>query len=148
MMTTAAFIRRGLASFKDEESGKPTFRILDHGDSGCLPVVAAMLNPELEWSYDCIDMQHVLAMSHWYVSGYGLSFKHPVTGEELPLFTDLPGSSTMFRIVVKANLTADLANDLLNAFRDALACLDRSDGAFTSMRHTNKAHQHHANHVC
>eukprot|EP00962_Isochrysis_galbana_P057101 scaffold29317_cov101-Isochrysis_galbana.AAC.1 len=23
-------------------------------------------------------MQHVLAMSHWYVSGYGLSFKHPV----------------------------------------------------------------------
>jgi hypothetical protein len=24
--------------------------MLDHGDSGCLPVVAAMLNPELEVS--------------------------------------------------------------------------------------------------
>eukprot|EP00967_Tisochrysis_lutea_P142399 scaffold263002_cov31-Tisochrysis_lutea.AAC.3 len=53
--------------------------MLDAGDVGCLPVVAAMLNPELEWSYDSIDMQHVLAQSHWYVSGYSMSFTHPVS---------------------------------------------------------------------
>jgi len=64
------------------------------------------------------DLTRVL-LRRRYVSGYSLSFTHPVSGEALPLFEDMPASATMFRIVVKANLTADLALDLLKAFREA-----------------------------
>ena len=43
--------------------GKPRFALLDDGDTRCLPVVTAMLNPECGFTYDDIDMPRVLSQS-------------------------------------------------------------------------------------
>jgi len=72
-----------------------------------------MLNPELELSFDCIDVQHVLAERHWYVSGYTMSFHEPHGDELHLLFKDTSEQTSMFRIVVKASLTRALAGDLV-----------------------------------
>ena len=40
------------------KDGKPRFVVCDHGDKGCLPVVAAFLNPEANLAFDDIDLQH------------------------------------------------------------------------------------------
>ena len=100
---------------------------LDHGDDHCLPVVTAMLNPECGFSYDDIDLQHVLSQHHWYVSGYKMGFNDPVTEKMGPLFKDSNAEQTMFRIVVKNNMTRSMADHLLASFVEALAFLDSVD---------------------
>jgi glutamate decarboxylase len=59
-MGNAAFIRNFLMDLK-HPSGKHRFEMLDGGDSCCLPVVAARLNPEIQMPYDDIDLQHALS---------------------------------------------------------------------------------------
>lgn len=59
-MNCAAYIRNFLRDLK-HPSGKPRFQILDGGDTCCLPVVAARLNPDIELPYDDIDLQHALS---------------------------------------------------------------------------------------
>merc|ERR1712166_1197478 len=105
-------------------SGKPRFVMLDAGDSKFLPVVAAMLNPELELDYDDIDLQHTIAQDHWYVSGYKMSFPHPITEQTLPLLKGQPASQSMFRVVVKCNLTPALGHNLIEVIATAVQYLD------------------------
>lgn len=125
MMANAQFLRSGLQQMTYQ--GKPRFVILDDGDQNCLPVVTAMLNPACGFSYDDIDLQHVLAQHHWYVSGYRMGFEHPVTGKTEALFSDAQADQAMFRIVVKNNLTRDMARDLLASFDAAFEFLDSVD---------------------
>ena len=61
MMIHAQKIREGLEKMRFE--GKPRFIILDDGDKNCLPVVTAMLNPECNFEYDDIDLQHAISPS-------------------------------------------------------------------------------------
>ena len=121
MMRNAKFIRDALKAMTHE--GKPRFVFLDHGDDRCLPVVTAMLNPECGFTYDDIDLQHVLAQHHWYVSGYKMGFNHPLTEETTALFSDEHADKTMFRIVVKSNLTRDMAEHLIASFNAAFGFL-------------------------
>ena len=74
MMGNAKYIRDGLKAMT--WNGRPRFVFLDHGDEGCLPVVAASLNPACGFTYDDIDLQHALSQHHWYVGGYKRSFEH------------------------------------------------------------------------
>ena len=103
------------------------FILLDDGDETCLPVVTAMLNPECGFTYDDIDLQHVLSQHHWYVSGYRMGLDDPVSEETIPLFHDQDAKKTMFRIVVKSNLTRDMATHLLSSFEAAFEFLDAVD---------------------
>merc|ERR1712130_561431 len=89
----------------------------------CLPVVTAMLNPDASPGFDDIDLQHTLAEDRWYVSGYQMSYKNPNTEVKEPLFTDQPMHQTMFRVVVKANLTKDMISHLIRTFKHALKTL-------------------------
>ena len=125
LMANAKFLRDGLKAMRYK--GKPRFVFLDHGDTHCLPVVTAMLNPECGFTYDDIDLQHVLSQNHWYVSGYRMGFNHPVSEEYSPLFHDEDAQRPMFRIVVKSNLTRYLAEDLLESFKSAFELLDAVD---------------------
>jgi glutamate decarboxylase len=141
MMRNASFIREGLQAMHHE--GKPRFIFLDHGDEHCLPVVTAMLNPECGFSYDDIDLQHVLSQHHWYVSGYKMGFDHPLTEEKLALFHNADADQTMFRIVVKNNLTRDMAQNLLVSFEEACRFLDAVD--FSSLHGFDTAQLRHNN---
>lgn len=125
MMENARFLREGLESMT--YGGKHRFVVLDDGEERCLPVVTAMLNPECEFTYDDIDLQHVLSQHHWYVSGYKMGYNHPLTEQNTPLFHDEDADQTMFRIVVKNNLTRDLAEHLLESFQAAFEFLDGVD---------------------
>jgi glutamate decarboxylase len=125
MMRNATFLRDGLRAM--EHNGKARFVLLDDGDEHCLPVVTAMLNPDAGFTYDDIDLQHVLSQHHWYVSGYKMNYLHPISEDTLPLFHDAEAGQTMFRIVVKGNLTRDMAEDLLESFNAALSFLDSVD---------------------
>merc|ERR1719343_1833188 len=120
---------------KMELNGKKRFELMDAGrikfdkdgtigHEGMLPVFAARLNPELDLKYNDIDLQHQLSEEHWYVSGYALSMTHPLTHEKMPLFHDADKQGTMFRVVVKANLTRYLANNLISCMKKALELLD------------------------
>jgi glutamate decarboxylase len=125
MMQNAQFLRAELSALRYED--KPRFVILDDGDTHCLPVVTAMLNPDADFTYDDIDLQHVLSQHHWYVSGYKMNYQHPITEETLSLFHDEKTDQTMFRIVVKGNLTRTMAKDLMESFTAALEFLDAVD---------------------
>lgn len=138
-MAVAAYIRHALKNMK-HPSGKPTFQILDGGDTCCLPVVGARLNPELDIKYDDIDLQHALSESHWYVSGYTLSFENfGNKGIVESLFTDVDQNLTMFRIVCKSNLTFSLAEDLVEQIRDVLPVLDSMEDGYASIQATKEA---------
>jgi glutamate decarboxylase len=139
LMANAQFLRTGLQGMTC--SGQPRFIILDDGEQHCLPVVTAMLNPECGFSYDDIDLQHVLSQHHWYVSGYRMGFEHPSTDKTEPLFSDRDADQSMFRIVVKNNLTRDMARDLLGAFDAAFEFLDSVD--FSSLHSLNTAKLRH-----
>lgn len=141
-MATASFLRSGLAQMVHEPTGRPLFRILDAGDAGCLPVVTAMFNPDLGLPYDSSDLQHVLSERHWYVGGYKMQFNHPLTEEPMPLFTDADLETSMFRVVVKANLSRQLAVDLLESIREATRFLERTGAAYASMHKGTKAAKH------
>jgi glutamate decarboxylase len=125
MMSNAKYLRDGLK--KMTYKGKPRFVFLDHGDSDALPVVAAALNPDCDLTYDDIDLQHALSQHHWYVGGYKMAFDHPLTEESLPLFSDEEAGQTMFRIVVKNNLTRGMADHLLASFEKTFEFLDAVD---------------------
>ncbi len=122
MMENARYIRDGLKAMTHK--GKPRFRLLDNGDEGCLPVVAAMLTPEFGRQYDDIDLQHVISQHHWYVGSYRMEYHHPLSGERKPLFRDADADSTMFRIVVKSNLTRNMAGHLIESIEEAVQLLD------------------------
>ena len=109
--------------------------MLDGGDTNCLPVVAARINPELNLHYDDIDMQHALSESHWYVSGYSLGFNNPLNENFEALFSDVKKECTMFRVVVKSNLTLGLAEDLTDHIAKVLVLLDSMDGKYEAMRY-------------
>jgi glutamate decarboxylase len=133
MMHNAKLIRDGLKAMT--KRGKPLFIMLDHGDTECLPVVTAMLNPALELNYNDVDLQHTIAQDHWYVSAYSMSFNHPITEVNESLFTDAEKDRTMFRVVVKANLSTYLATHLLKSVTDAIKCMDE---IFTRPEHKGK----------
>jgi len=144
MMGVARHIRDGLKSM--EFCGKPTFQLLDSGDTKCLPVVAARLNPQLQLLFNDIDLQHAIAEDHWYVSGYAMSMTHPTTDKKQPLFFDEDETGTMFRVVVKSNLTKFMADDLLRAISRALDVLIEHNQAGT--RRARAKRDHHRGHVC
>ncbi len=125
LMANAKYLRDGLKAMQYE--GKPRFVLLDDGDEHCLPVVTAMLNPECDFDYDDIDMQHILSQNHWYVSGYRMGFNDPISEKYSPLFHDEDAQKSMFRIVVKSNLTRSLAEDLLQSLDAAFEVLDTVD---------------------
>lgn len=115
-------IRKGMQQM--QYKGKPRFILLDNGDQGCLPVVSARLNPECGFAYDDIDLQHILSSHNWYVGGYKMEFDQPLTEEKLPLFHDMPQDETMFRIVIKGNITDVMVNNLMEAFVASFEFLD------------------------
>lgn len=55
-MASAAFIRHFLKDQIHKPTGKPRFQMLDGGDTGCLPVVSARINPDLNLHYNDIGM--------------------------------------------------------------------------------------------
>jgi len=123
-MKVTAFLRKEILGMKDPESGLPYFLSLDCGDTHCLPVFAARLNPEVTLNqFNDIDLQHTLYESHWYVSGYTMGFEDFVQEKTVPFTSDAAKNSTMFRIVVKSNLTLNLAEDLIVHFREAVEYL-------------------------
>ena len=135
-MFVAEFIRNGLRNFRDAKTKLPVFRILDFGGGECcLPVVAAQLNTAIGYPFTDVDMQHVLAERHWYVGSYRMSFTHPLDEVEMSLFEDEAYNSTMFRVVVKVNLTMDLAKDLLSAFGEALNFLGQHSAGYRRVLH-------------
>jgi len=125
MMKNAKMIRDGLKSMTYK--GKPRFIFLDTGDDKCLPVVTAMLNPHCEFNFDDIDLQNILSQHHWYVSGYRMGFLDPNTEIMTPLFSDQDKGKSMFRVVVKSNLTYNMINNLLESFEESIKLLDSID---------------------
>lgn len=59
-MEVASVIRKALANMK-HTNGDLRFEIIDGGDTHCLPVVSARLNPEVSTAYNDIDLQHALS---------------------------------------------------------------------------------------
>ena len=59
-MKNAKYLRDRIKVMKNE-NGLPWFEIVDCGDTLCLPVLAARLNPALALKFDDIDIQHGLA---------------------------------------------------------------------------------------
>ena len=97
----------------------------------CLPVVTAMLNPECGFTYDDVDLQHAMSQHHWYLGSYRMQFNHPLTEQPMPLFHDADPETTMFRIVVKTNLTRNMAENLLESFHATSRFLDSVNFADT-----------------
>ena len=134
--------------------GKPRFIILDDGDKNCLPVVTAMLNPECNFEYDDIDLQHAISEHHWYVSAYKMNFEDPITKQDKPIFTDQDGPKTMFRVVVKNNINSVMVDNLLDSFGKTLEMLDsiefknKSNGDFKGMHRKKHLFSKHLCHVC
>lgn len=147
-MEVAAYMRDHMRS-KKHTCGKPRFEILDGGlhEHGCLPVVGARLNKACHLHYDDIDLQHALAESHWYVSGYELTFEnydHDAIKETL--FTDVDMTDTMFRIVVKSNLTLGMAQQLMGQLDEVIQVLDDMKDGYESV-HRMRLKAKTANHI-
>lgn len=132
-MTVAKYLREGLKSI--QANGQPIFTILDAVGMSeqklCLPVVTAMINPDLGLPFDDIDLQHIIAQGHWYVSGYHMSMHHPLSEDTMPLFTDQHCEQAMFRIVVKNNLTMRMAANLMDEIKAAVNFLTSHGKGFT-----------------
>jgi len=141
MMNVCTYIRKELKSMMSEDGKTPIFAMLDDGDTGCLPVVAAMVNPELKAPYDDIDLQYELGKTHWYVSGYRMDFEHPLTKKELPIFTDQPAEKTMFRVVVKSNLTIRMAKNLVTSFKQSIDFLNSHGPGYKKFHAQQRYHQ-------
>eukprot|EP00804_Cyclotella_cryptica_P010916 CCRYP_018966-RA/>CCRYP_018966-RA protein AED:0.11 eAED:0.11 QI:102/0.87/0.77/1/1/1/9/454/601 len=132
-MKVAAYLRNFISNLT-HPNGQKRFQILDGGDTCCLPVVSARLNPDLGLHYDDKDLQHALSESHWYVSGYSLGFENPATFEFEDIFSDIDQASTMFRIVVKSNLSQGLAENLAHKIKETLAVLDDLDEGYEGVK--------------
>ena len=141
MMAVADRVRTGVAALKRPD-GTPYVVLLDAGNAGCLPVVTARVNPALGAPYDDVDLQHAIAQEHWYVCGYKMNMRHPLTEETLPLFSDRDADTTMFRVVVKANVSMPMANNLVSAIEKAFRFLDAHGAGFR--KHPD--HKHHGGH--
>lgn len=146
MMEVSKFIRAKLKAMN--HNGKPVFQALDAGDTGCLPVVTMRLNPDQKFGFDDIDFQHTIAEAHWYVSGYAMSYTHPTTEKKLPLFNDADINATMFRVVVKSNLTMYLAEDLIEAVQTTVNKLVSAQNNQHPFVANKKRKQHHGGHAC
>ena len=147
MMSHADLIRTHLR--KMNYNGLSRFIILDNGNNNCLPVVTAMLNPDCKLDYDDIDLQHALSQHHWYVSAYKMGFNCPTTDKIIPIFRDEKETQTMFRIVVKSNITPSMIEHLISSFVKALEFLDdinfKSHSSFDSskLRHKDQVVTNH-----
>ena len=139
MMENARYIREQLAQMTYND--QPRFILLDDGNTHCLPVVTAMLNPACELTYDDIDLQHVLSQHHWYVSGYRMGLEDPLSEQTVALFNDQDAEQSMCRIVVKANLTRDMAVHLVKSFAAAFELLDAVD--FSALHQFDTARLRH-----
>lgn len=91
--------------------------------------------------------QHVIAERNWYISGYHFSYKHPITEQTLPLCSDVPAEQSLFRVVVKANLTRQLAEDLLVAVRETVVLMDEAGAGFRDMHRKKVARPVRGRHV-
>ena len=94
------------------------------------------MNPDLKLPYDDIDLQHVMMGHHWYVSGYMMSLLDPASEQTRPLFTDAEPAQTMFRVVVKADVTRPMIEHLLISFKSALRDMDEFGHGFKDMHRT------------
>ena len=138
MMNTTKFIRDRMKEVKSP-NWKIYFMIIDDGDQVSLPVVTAMIDKDAGLPFDDIDLQHVLSMEHWYVSGYVQNFHDPDTEETLPLFSNSPADGTMFRIVVKSNLTHTMTVNLVECIQRSIQFLVDLGKGFEKM-HRNSSH--------
>ena len=79
-----------------------------------------------------------------------MGFTHPHTEETLPLFYDQEAEKTMFRIVVKNNMTRDMADHLLASIAETFTFLDSVDFSklhqFDTMRLRHKDQRRPSNH--
>jgi len=146
-MSNAKYLRDALKAFKHSD-GRPKFQLLDAGDENCLPVVTACLNPELKLPYDDIDLQHQMLQNHWYVSGYKMCFHDPTDESTRPLFHDAKKSQTMFRVVVKANVTRPMMDNLVTSLTACIRDMDSLGPGFQSMHIAKKQKTHHKGHAC
>merc|ERR1719401_763674 len=146
-MANAKYLRDALKAMKHTD-GRPKFVILDAGDTKCLSVVAAYLNPELKLPYDDIDLQHQVLQNHWYVSGYKMSFRDPADEKTRPLFHDAPPNQTMFRVVVKANLTRALMENLITSIKAAIHEMDLLGPGFKRLHEPKKQKTGPTNPAC
>lgn len=89
----------------------------------------------------------MIAERHWYISGYHFSYKHPITEQTLPLCSDVPAEQSLFRVVVKANLTRQLAEDLLVAVRETVVLMDEAGAGFRDMHRKKVARPVRGRHV-
>jgi len=142
MMEVAEFIRTSLKGILVKD--KPIFQILDDGSSRkSLPVVAARIDPMADRPYDDIDLQCAISQFHWFVSGYHLKFEDPFSKKVVPLFSDEPEAATMFRVVVKSNLTMSLAKNLVRAFEDSIQFLEEHGKGYLQVHRSSKTHRGH-----
>jgi len=132
-MAVSKFLRDRLKAMKFAD-GRPRFHIVDDGDTHCLPVVGARLSPEGGVSYDDVDLQHALSESHWYVSGYQMNFDNFTKAGELEaLLIGAPIDASMFRVVVKSNLTMTLAEDLADHIDSVIPLMDSMKDGYHSI---------------
>jgi len=137
-MAVSKFLRDRLKAMKFAD-GRPRFHIVDDGDTHCLPVVGARLSPEGGVSYDDVDLQHALSESHWYVSGYQMNFDNFAKAGELEaLLIGAPIDASMFRVVVKSNLTMTLAEDLADHIESVIPIMDNMKDGYNSLHSCGK----------
>ena len=123
MCAIAADIGARLAAM--DKDGIPRFQILSKGKT-CLPVACALFNPDCQTSYNAVVLQNKIMEAGWFVSGYNTAMYRATDEHMVPLFADLSASDSMFRIVVKSNMSPSMANHLLSAVVHALNWLDRN----------------------
>jgi hypothetical protein len=82
--------------------------------------------------YSFLAGQYLLLMvffsayySHWYISGYALSFENLANGAHESLFHDVDKMALMFCVVIKSNLTKALMVDLVHHINNILLVLDK-----------------------
>jgi len=101
------------------------YRLLS--DGGELPVFAFTLKPEVE-NYTVFDVSDRLRMRGWLVPAYTF----PANLEEL----------SVLRVVVRAGMTLDMADMLLEHLRDATEFLESLDAPLASLQEHNQAFAH------
>ena len=125
--------------------------MLNAGDEGCLPVVAACLNPDLKLAYDDIDLQHEMQRYHWYISGYKMCFLDPNDETRQPLFKECSADQTMFRVVMKSNVTRPMIDNIVTCVENSLKTMDELTVHYRELSkvHTSQKHkQHYKGHAC
>jgi len=79
-----------------------------------------------------------------------LTFENPEDHQKESLFHDGKVTDSMFRIVVKSNLTQTLAEDLVTAFKATVPMLDSMEEGYKSLKaaKSKKSHGGHGHQVC